>query len=249
MRDYCTYCGIFAEKLEVEHVFPSSWCPKGTAGKITVPACSKCNREFGYLEQDLRRILSAASDPMKPGVEYSWTKELKFISPSKGKNAQDSIRRRGRLKKFIGNVEFITLSEAKEKLGQAPPNASWGKTAGGIYVLGVPAVLVPEENINKLCAKFVRGLYRHETKNIFPADTEFMFHQITPTYYKTIKKQVQELGQTAGIPPYFRYRWGCKQEDPRYSIWLFMIWETHVFYGYTISSQKPTFFEKTLADK
>jgi hypothetical protein len=65
----CAYCGSTARNREKEHVIPrclysaSKAKAKSTAQRLTIPACSNCNRSWSSEEAHFRNMLLIASNP------------------------------------------------------------------------------------------------------------------------------------------------------------------------------------------
>jgi hypothetical protein len=72
----CAYCGVAGLQLEREHVIPRCLYPKSRSGsrtqRITVPACSACNRGYSDNEAHFRNVLLIAGEP-NDAVQELWS--------------------------------------------------------------------------------------------------------------------------------------------------------------------------------
>jgi hypothetical protein len=137
----CTYCLEFSEKLTWDHVLPVSWYPDTTPNNIEkwkVPACRKCNREFGRVEEELLLKLGLCLDPQSIASLGISHKVLRAVNPAYAKNDRDKrVRERKRNKLLKEAVHFDKLPEN----GVFP---NFGPYDNLIYH-GYHAVLIPEE--------------------------------------------------------------------------------------------------------
>jgi hypothetical protein len=59
MSSQCIYCGI-NEANERDHIPPKSFFPEPRPSNlITVPSCSKCNRDYGKIDEIVRNLLTS----------------------------------------------------------------------------------------------------------------------------------------------------------------------------------------------
>jgi hypothetical protein len=72
----CAYCGASPSKLEREHVVPACLYPASRKAsriqRLTVPACSSCNRGWADDEAHFRNVLLLAGDPNE-AVNELWS--------------------------------------------------------------------------------------------------------------------------------------------------------------------------------
>lgn len=74
----CAYCGALVDRHEKEHVIPRCLYPKSKSNskvqRLTVPACSKCNRGWSDDEAHFRNVLLVSGDPNLVAEELWRTK-------------------------------------------------------------------------------------------------------------------------------------------------------------------------------
>src|SRR6266540_4450561 len=62
----CVHCCRLVDELTWDHVFPKAWYPDDTPENLEkwkIPACRRCNVEYGELEQDLLLRLGMSIGP------------------------------------------------------------------------------------------------------------------------------------------------------------------------------------------
>jgi hypothetical protein len=93
----CAYCSTVVEKVEKEHVFPESWYPDGTPRDrmVLVPACRKCNGDFGRIEERMLLPLALAL-PDDADTQSILARATRGLDPSAGRNVQDIYHRHAR---------------------------------------------------------------------------------------------------------------------------------------------------------
>jgi hypothetical protein len=101
----CAYCGHSGITLESEHVIPSCLYPRsrGQQSKVqrlTVPACSSCNRGWSDDEAHFRNVLSIAGEP-NAAVRELWDGPIQ-----RSLDRSDGHRRAADLRKIMERVEI-----------------------------------------------------------------------------------------------------------------------------------------------
>ncbi len=101
----CVHCGVDAQIRTWDHVFPRGWYPENTPQDIEkwkIPACKKCNAEYGSLEEDLGIRIALCIGPDAPNAKGIYEKALRSMDASKGKNMKDCIRRAKKRDRYLG---------------------------------------------------------------------------------------------------------------------------------------------------
>ena len=152
----CVYCLRFSEELTSDHVFPKSWYPDTTPlnlEKWQVPACQKCNKEYGKLEGELLLRLGLCLDPKAPKSLGVPDKVSRSINPNLGKTEADRVHRRNRKKKVLREVQRIGVKDVpKESIF---PN--FNAAPDMAYEEQLP-ILLSESTLKKFGEKLVRGI-------------------------------------------------------------------------------------------
>lgn len=95
---HCVHCTKYFDELTSDHVFPQAWYPKSTPPNLEkwqVPACTKCNRDYGRLEEELLLLIGTCLSNERLESLGIGTKVVNAVDPSRGRNEKDeSIRLR-----------------------------------------------------------------------------------------------------------------------------------------------------------
>lgn len=92
----CVHCLKTCDTLTSDHVFPRSWYPETTPNdleKWQMPACKKCNKKYGKIENYLLLRFGLCLDRNQEGAKGIPEKALRSINPKAGKNIKDSYHR------------------------------------------------------------------------------------------------------------------------------------------------------------
>ena len=95
----CAYCGVPVGRMgEREHVVPRCLYPEGEPSngvqRLTVPACSRCNRSFSDDEAHFRIVLLAAGEHNRAGKQVFYGKALRSFDEVDGpRRIQDLVER------------------------------------------------------------------------------------------------------------------------------------------------------------
>lgn len=100
----CVHCLQHFDSLTSDHVLPISWYPRIPSNdleKWQIPACDKCNKEYGQLENELllRFGLCLAPNALESfGIPE---KALRSIDPERARNERDQEHRQKKRRKTL----------------------------------------------------------------------------------------------------------------------------------------------------
>jgi hypothetical protein len=110
MSPECGYCGVVGLNLEREHVIPKCLYPlskaKSKVRRITVPACSACNRGWSDDEAHFRTVVLMSGEP-NDAVRELWSKARRSFYK------RDGIRRALDVRKLMVPVQIAGESRWK----------------------------------------------------------------------------------------------------------------------------------------
>src|ERR1700730_5777846 len=92
----CVHCCRLFDELTWDHVFPKAWYPHDTPenlAKWKIPACLKCNREYGELEQDLLLRLGMSIGREEARASGIADKVIRSMDPSAAHDEKDRAAR------------------------------------------------------------------------------------------------------------------------------------------------------------
>ena len=110
----CIHCLKDFESLTSDHLLPKAWFPKDMPENIErwqIPSCSECNKNYGKLEEDLLVAFSHCLDQKDPLCKGLYIKVKRSITPSAGRNEQDSEKRKNKRARFW--KKFVHISHTK----------------------------------------------------------------------------------------------------------------------------------------
>jgi len=150
----CIYCLKIFDKLTSDHVFPKSWYPETTPQNIEkwqAPACKKCNKKYGKIEEELLLKFGLCVNPFRYESLGIAQKALRALKPNHGKNERDKTIRQRKREKILREAIVPT----SVPLSSIFPNFGFHY---GIEPKDQLAVLVPEKGLKAIGEKFVRGI-------------------------------------------------------------------------------------------
>jgi hypothetical protein len=150
----CVHCRLHFDELTWDHVFPRGWYPENTPENLEkwkIPACLKCNREYGELEQDLLLRLGMSIGREEARASGIADKVIRSMDPSAAHDEKDRAAR-ARRHAALGK-EMIDVADGAQSaiLPGFGPNPDPAKRSSR-------GVLVPKESLERLGEKIVRGL-------------------------------------------------------------------------------------------
>jgi hypothetical protein len=200
----CVYCGKSGE-ITRDHVVPRSlFLQPYPENIITVPACSKCNRQKAKDDEFLRDFLVA---------DY----RTKF-SPVAQKLFQ------GKTMRAFSRKQSELLSEAVMKAELRPLMSS-----GGIFLGNYRMLDVDESRISLIFERLTRGLYFDALKSRLPQKCHFQVMTVQPHNMEKLIENFRPLKTREIGKGTFECAFFYSKEAPEKSQWLFLFYETALF--------------------
>ncbi|MBI3810732.1 MAG: HNH endonuclease [Nitrospirae bacterium] len=150
----CTHCLNFFDKLTADHVFPKSWYPESTPENLEkwqIPACHRCNEEYGKIENDLLQRIGLCLDPIEISSLGITDKVLRSIKPEYATSKKDRLHRQKKREKLIRSLM------PRNQVPQEAFFPGFGAPSDR-NILGNFVVRVPKAGIKALAEKLVRGI-------------------------------------------------------------------------------------------
>lgn len=104
----CSYCTKPTPEPEVEHAFPESWYPDGTApsSMLTVPTCPECNDRYEKLEvlllPKLMLCLGAGESAATKGI---LARLARSMNADRAKTDRDARARHAKKRRVFDSVQ------------------------------------------------------------------------------------------------------------------------------------------------
>ena len=205
MRKYeCTYCGQVKEVTD-DHIPPKSIYKDPMPSCLpTVKSCAECNQ--GSSEDD----------------EYFRDTVLKYHAVSGKPQAK---------KQLAAMYRAATIPQKRKYTDRTI--SAFIKTdvmsSGGIYLGTVPAYRIERQRLESAVERYVRGLYRYDTKLRLPDDRHIKVI-INPEVLYRWRQQIEDLLAGArsktiqeGV---FWYSWQPLEDKPETSFWLLVFYDS-----------------------
>jgi hypothetical protein len=214
----CIYCGRPAE--EDDHVPPQCLFPRPRPPElVTVPACSVCNRKFGFDDEYFRDAFVLSS------IETEGLPELETL--------RAAVKRSLTYKKF--------QPPARKMLMRAQRGWHPWRSAIAERVMLLP---INMRRIGATVERIVKGLHFHETGRVLPAThTVGVVHgsrlRTIPSYDRVHFQRLFAPLETAQFRVIggraFGYRFAQAEDDPDSGIWFLSFFGCLTFFCFTSS--------------
>ncbi len=212
----CVHCLRIVAPITEDHLFPRSWYPETTPpnlAKWKFPACLECNRAYGRLEEQLRLLLAACTDPKGDSSAGIWRKAYDSISPHKARGPLDAIKRKSASKRFLQRLREVDSSAP----GQLP-EIHTRRPRGDL------ALLVPADDLHRFIEKLIRGTIFLTEGRYIENDQEITVSILGPEDGDPIVALLDRSGELHERGPGIRIRKAAAVDAPTNSLFVFDIW-------------------------
>jgi hypothetical protein len=217
------HCTRHHEELTWDHVFPRAWYPDTTpvnVEKWKMPACRKCNREHGELEEDLLLRLGMCvprADSKAAGISE---KALRSIQPEAARNERDRAARAARRAAVLREVERLPAAPA---YGLLPGFGRHRAAPDG----PVRTVHIHPDQLMKLGTKLVRGI-TYVTRQAFIDDAHYAIEIFVARegdqQVAEIDAMIRRLGATDDRGPGISITHAHAADDREQGLFLIEVW-------------------------
>lgn len=223
----CVHCLRYCEILSWDHVFPEAWYPNTTPPNIEkwkIPSCTRCNNDYGALENDLMVRFGFLLDPNEPSSMGIVDKAIRAIDPNAGKSGKDKKARAKKQREILG----LALS------GRDIPHESLHPQFGlheGQLLESALAIRMPKGSINRLAEKIVRGILYLEEGVFVGEDYEISTYVLTDEAAAPIVATIQRFGTVHAKEPGIVVWRATVPEDQTSSLFAIEIWNRAKLYS------------------
>jgi hypothetical protein len=216
----CVHCLKDPVQRTSDHVFPRAWYPKTTLDdleKWQMPACLRCNGEYGKIENDLLIRLGMCLDPEKAAASGIAEKALRALNPRFGKSPKDALARQSTRDKFIARLKPFS----QVPLDACYPGFGPNETSHGSESVGV---LIPKEGLQRLVEKICRGIFYLEDRIFIEPPYEVVHHVVHEHVAAPIVAMVNKFGKLYARGPGLTVRRAVADDDRRAALVSIEIW-------------------------
>ena len=149
----CVYCLAEVESKQItnDHVIARAWYPKSTPQNIEkwkVPACWRCNNNYGRLEQEVLLRLAMCLDRNDPAAAGIVDNAFRSVDPAAVTSAKEKRIRLARRSKLIADTKQLDSIPDRAILPSFRKNFDIGSRTG---------ILIPAKDLNAVVEKWARG--------------------------------------------------------------------------------------------
>jgi hypothetical protein len=220
-RGKCVHCLRQSSPLTWDHVFPRAWYPDTTAPdleKWRIPACLRCNREYGKIEEDLLTYLGLCINPDTAAAAGIATKVLRSLDPAYARNARDARARQAKWQKIMGKV---LTGERIPKTGHYPGLA---RTLDHPFATN-RAFLVPARLFRRLTEKIVRGIFYIDREAFIEPPFVIEHFALTDEGAAPIQQVLDRFGTDFAREPGILVRRALAKDNEMSSLFSIEIWK------------------------
>ena len=195
----CVYClaSVAKTKITDDHVIAKSWYPEHTPANLErwkVPCCSRCNAEFGRVEEDILVLIAHCLDPRDPKSAHIVAKARRSIDPECGVDEPDRAARKRRRVWFLRHCYRLDALPDHGVLPSFEKSFAMGSRLG---------IRMNGPKLNAVVSKWTRGIhFWHCSRLIRNADSIQIFHvkdAVADTAFEKIKNAAEYLNRGEGI--------------------------------------------------
>jgi hypothetical protein len=219
-----------------DHVFPRAWYPETTPldlEKWHIPACLRCNGQYGKLENDLLIRFGMCIDPDKAEASGIADKALRALNPRFAKTPKDARARLREREKFIARLKPASrLSRRARFPGLAPP-----PTHGGDTPMAVP---IPGESLRRLVEKICRGIFYINDESFIEPPYEIVHHVVDERGAAPAVEILEQYGAVFAREPGITVCRAVVPENRRAALFSIEIWGQLKLYASVLDEDQPS---------
>ncbi len=216
----CVHCCRLVDELTWDHVFPKAWYPDDTPENLEkwkIPACRRCNAEYGELEQDLLLRLGMSIGPEEAKATGIAEKVIRSIDPRAARDEKDRLAR-ARRHVALGRQMIDVDPEAQEGVlpGFGPDPDPAKRSSRGVQV--------SKESLKRLGEKIVRGLTFLLTGNLISDENVLEVLVVDEEKARPLREIVDRHGVLHGRGPGIQVWRAPAEGDPVSAVYAIEIW-------------------------
>ena len=216
----CVHCLKDPVQRTWDHVFPRAWYPETTPldlEKWQIPACTRCNGQYGKLENDLLITLGMCIDPDDVAAAGIAAKALRALNPRFAKTPKDARARQRERDKFLARLKPASQPLMSARFpGLAPPPA---------YGAQPPMVVsIPRGGLQRLVEKICRGIFYIEDGYFIEPPYEIVHHVVHEIAVAPVVNLIEQHGEVFAREPGITVRRAVPPDNVRAALFSIEIW-------------------------
>jgi len=222
----CIHCTRHFEELTSDHVFPRSWYPDSTPEKMEkwqVPACRKCNNEYGRLEEELLLLLGVCLSNSAFASLGMGARVVKAVDPSRGRNDRDENARLNKGIKLVQSFHPPVKGRPVMTLGGDPSGL---------------AVSIPTKSLKRICEKIIRGTIYLHAERILSDEHEVLCSAVPEAEDALFDLATKKFGATFDRGPGIEVTWARDPERPPCGLFRVVLFGKYVLRGVVMPREK-----------
>ena len=230
----CVHCLGHFETLTWDHVFPKSWYPDTTPPNIAkwkIPACTRCNRDYGRLEEDLLWRLGLSIDPADQASLGVTDRVLKSVKPGLARSAKDREARRRKMARIVTQLSAVSSPTSEGLL----PN--FGLVPGLDYPV-IVSIPIDQNALIRLGQKIIRGVTYLESGSLIDSSYSIRLYFLEDDKGHDFITKVRSRGQLHESGPGISVTHAKTDEGGLSSLWFIEIWRKLKMCGVVIPSEQ-----------
>jgi hypothetical protein len=195
--------------------------------KWKVPACFKCNQDYGKLEEDLLWRLGLSVDPTEQASLGVTDKVLRSVKPALAESPKDAKARQNKLKKILAQLSIVS----------SPPPRGLLPNFGLIPGLQYPEIVqipIDDDALVRLGQKVIRGLTYIATAAMIDPYYAISIYFLEDDKGADFVSLVKQRGVVHEKGPGITVAHATSDEGGLSSLWYIEIWGKLKMYGTVI---------------
>lgn len=215
----CVHCLKDNVQLTWDHLFPKAWYPDSTRPNIEkwqIPACLRCNQQYGKLEDELLLRLGMCVNPTLAQASGIADKVLRAMDPSSAKNAKDAAHRHRRRMKMRSLLTPVSSLPSSAIIPAFPRQLDWPEATHGIQI--------PGAMLRALAEKLTRGIYYLDGGRFIEPPFTIDFYLLREAPHDEVRELLEKHGTVYAREPGIVVKRAIAEDDRMHAILGIEIW-------------------------
>jgi hypothetical protein len=223
----CVHCLRHSEKMTWDHVFPQAWYPATTPANLEkwkIPACLKCNNDYGKLERDLLIRLGLCVPPDAAAAAGVPAKVLRSLDPKAAKSDRDRRIRAADRSRVLRELLPFGVPPAG---GVLPGFGLQSESQYSDYA----GILIPAGSLERLGEKLIRGITYVHHGALLGAPYRVRVYVITDAAAGPMGRLIERHARVFDRGPGIAVFRSEAEDDPLVALYKVVVWGRLVLFG------------------